>query len=84
MDKSVTRRGHSCWYYREEVGYKAVNDACILESTVYKLVRQHFKGEPFYVDLLEIFQDVRIRYLRRHMFAEPCVDNLSDRDGTAY
>jgi len=58
MDSSVTRRGQLCWYKKPEVGLIAINDAFLLESAIYFLLKKHFKGETYYVDLLELFHDV--------------------------
>jgi hypothetical protein len=59
MDSSITRRGQPCWYRVEGVGFMAVNDALLLEGAIYQMVRTHFKGEPCYLDLLEVFHEVR-------------------------
>jgi farnesyl diphosphate synthase len=59
MDASITRRGQPCWYRVEGVGNIAINDAFMLESAIYQLLRMHFRKEKYYVDLLEIFHDVR-------------------------
>jgi len=58
MDKSITRRGQPCWYRNEKVGEIAINDAFMLEAAIYVLLKKHFKQEPYYVDLLELFHDV--------------------------
>ncbi len=42
MDKSITRRGKPCWYRLPEVQADAVNDALILESFLYFLLRKYF------------------------------------------
>eukprot|EP00118_Oscarella_pearsei_P019819 m.212865 g.212865 ORF g.212865 m.212865 type:complete len:244 (+) comp39778_c0_seq1:345-1076(+) len=55
MDHSKTRRGQPCWFRRDEVGLIAVNDAFLMEGVVYKLLKKHFRAEPYYVDLLELF-----------------------------
>ncbi|KAI8499330.1 hypothetical protein Bbelb_230940 [Branchiostoma belcheri] len=56
MDQSQTRRGQPCWYRVEEVGNMAINDACYIESCIYKLLRRFCRDQPYYVDLLELFQ----------------------------
>ncbi|OAA58954.1 farnesyl pyrophosphate synthetase [Niveomyces insectorum RCEF 264] len=58
MDSSITRRGKPCWYRHEGVGMVAINDAFMLESAIYTLLREHFRGHPAYVDLLELFHEV--------------------------
>lgn len=58
MDASKTRRGQSCWYKLEKVGLVAINDSFLLESMIYKVIKKHFKGKAYYVDLLELFHEV--------------------------
>jgi farnesyl diphosphate synthase len=58
MDKSLTRRGKPCWYKKEGVGLVAVNDALWIEGTMYKILRRHFRTEPYYVDIVELFHEV--------------------------
>jgi len=57
MDSSKTRRGSPCWYLMPNVGMIAINDAFILESSIYVLLRKHFRQEASYVDLLELFHE---------------------------
>ncbi|CAH1785976.1 unnamed protein product [Owenia fusiformis] len=58
MDKSELRRGKPCWYKKESVGMNAVNDAFQLEMCVYDMLKRHFRDQPYYVDLLELFHEV--------------------------
>ncbi len=58
MDSSITRRGKPCWYRHEGVGMIAINDAFLLESAIYQLLKKHFKKHPAYVDMLELFHEV--------------------------
>ncbi|KAI9822547.1 MAG: Farnesyl pyrophosphate synthetase [Pycnora praestabilis] len=58
MDSSKTRRGSPCWYLMPEVGMIAINDAFLLESAIYILLKKHFRQEKCYVDLLELFHEV--------------------------
>ncbi|KAL8924249.1 MAG: hypothetical protein Q9172_002762 [Xanthocarpia lactea] len=55
MDSSQTRRGQPCWYKFPKVGMIAINDAFMLESSIYILLRQHFSSHPSYAGFLEIF-----------------------------
>ncbi|OSD02215.1 farnesyl-diphosphate synthase [Trametes coccinea BRFM310] len=57
MDQSVTRRGQPCWYKVEGVNYIAINDSFMLEGSIYYLLKKHFRSEPYYVHLLELFHD---------------------------
>jgi len=53
MDGSETRRGQPCWFRRPEVGMIAFNDSIVLETCVYSILRQHFRGLACYTGLLE-------------------------------
>ena len=55
MDHSEKRRDQDCWYKVKSVGMIAINDSFLLECAIYKLLKRRFKGQPFYVDLLELF-----------------------------
>src|SRR3569833_2570724 len=46
MDASITRRGKPCWYRQEGVGMVAINDAIMLEISIYTLLRHFFRGGP--------------------------------------
>jgi len=58
MDSSKTRRGSPCWYLMPDVGMIAINDAFMLESAIYILLKKHFRQDKCYVDLLELFHEV--------------------------
>ena len=60
MDQSITRRGQPCWYRVEGVGNIAINDAFLLEGAIYHLLKKHFRSTPYYVDLMELFHEVRL------------------------
>ncbi|XP_044304631.1 farnesyl pyrophosphate synthase [Varanus komodoensis] len=55
MDYSVTRRGQPCWYKKEGIGLDAVNDAFLLEASIYRLLKRYCRGQPYYLNLLELF-----------------------------
>ncbi|PHH68577.1 hypothetical protein CDD83_6042 [Cordyceps sp. RAO-2017] len=61
MDSSVTRRDKPCWYRREGVGMVAINDAFMLEASIYVLLRRHLRPHPAYLDLLELFHECTLR-----------------------
>jgi len=58
MDSSITRRGKPCWYRHEGVGMVAINDAFMLESAIYTLLKTHFRQHKAYVDIFELFHEV--------------------------
>ncbi|KAJ1791427.1 Farnesyl pyrophosphate synthetase [Coemansia sp. RSA 1807] len=57
MDESPTRRGQPAWYRRPDVGILAINDAFILESCIYRLLKRYFRSEPYYIDLVELIHE---------------------------
>ncbi|KAJ0419481.1 isoprenoid synthase domain-containing protein [Aspergillus carlsbadensis] len=61
MDAASTRRGRTCWYLVPDVGMIAVNDAPMLESAIYLLLKKHFRDHPAYVDMMELFHEVSFR-----------------------
>lgn len=58
MDGSITRRGQPCWYRQSGVGMVAINDAFMLESSIYLILKKHFRTHPAYLDLMELFHEV--------------------------
>lgn len=58
MDQSKTRRGQPCWYLVEGVNNIAINDSFMLEGAIYILLKNHFRQDPYYVDLLDLFHEV--------------------------
>jgi farnesyl diphosphate synthase len=59
MDQSFTRRGQPCWFRRPGVGNIAINDSFMLEAAIYHLLKSHFRAEEYYVDVLELFHEVK-------------------------
>lgn len=58
MDESQTRRGQPCWYKRPEVHWIAINDAFLLESFVFTLLKKHFGHEDYYIKLIELLLNI--------------------------
>ncbi|PYI03545.1 ERG20 farnesyl diphosphate synthase [Aspergillus sclerotiicarbonarius CBS 121057] len=61
MDASHTRRGKPCWYRVPTVGMKAVNDAAMLESAIYVLLKKYFKHRSGYVEITELFHETAFK-----------------------
>lgn len=61
MDGSITRRGKPCWYRQDGVGMVAINDAFMLESVIYTLLKKFFRSHPAYIDLVELFHEVTLQ-----------------------
>ncbi|KAI0303649.1 farnesyl diphosphate synthase [Multifurca ochricompacta] len=47
------------WHLEKGVGLKAINDALLLEGAVFQLIREHFRNETYYLDLLELLHETR-------------------------
>lgn len=58
MDSSITRRGQPCWYRQEGVGLIAINDAFLLEGSIYTILKKYFRTHPAYIDIVELFHDI--------------------------
>lgn len=61
MDGSHTRRGQPCWYKLEKVGMIAVNDGILLRNHISRILKNHFRPMPYYVDLLDLFNEVEFQ-----------------------
>eukprot|EP00808_Paulinella_micropora_P010676 g3797.t1 len=63
MDRSITRRGKDCWYRKTEREGMAINDALLLESFVYILLKKHFRTthQSLYLELTDLFREVTHR-----------------------
>ena len=61
MDSSHTRRSQPCWFRFPTVGMIAINDAFMLESAIYVLLKKHFRTHPQYLDLIELFHDITFK-----------------------
>lgn len=58
MDESQTRRGRPCWYKVDDLGDNAFNDAILLESNLYMLLKKYFRNKDYYADLVDVMHDV--------------------------
>ncbi|XP_078437729.1 farnesyl pyrophosphate synthase-like [Wolffia australiana] len=61
MDNSHTRRGQPCWFRQPKVGLIAVNDGIILRSHISRILKKHFRAKPYYVDLIDLFNEVEFQ-----------------------
>lgn len=61
MDGSETRRGNPCWYRRKDIGLMSINDGCLLTSTVFIVLKSHFKDHVAYNDLVEAFRETALQ-----------------------
>nr|ALF46698.1 farnesyl pyrophosphate synthase 1 [Chrysanthemum x morifolium] len=61
MDESHTRRGQPCWFRLPKVGIIAANDGILLRNHVPRILKKHFRGKPYYVDLVDLFNEVEFQ-----------------------
>ncbi|CAH2045986.1 unnamed protein product [Thlaspi arvense] len=61
MDNSVTRRGQPCWFRVPQVGMVAINDGILLRNHIHRILKKHFRGKPYYVDLVDLFNEVELQ-----------------------
>ncbi|KAK4434764.1 Farnesyl pyrophosphate synthase [Sesamum alatum] len=61
MDNSHTRRGQPCWFRVPKVGMIAVNDGIMLRNHIPRILKKHFRQKPYYVDLLDLFNEVEFQ-----------------------
>nr|ADV03080.1 farnesyl diphosphate synthase [Bacopa monnieri] len=61
MDNSHTRRGQPCWFRVPKVGMIAVNDGIILRNHIPRILKKHFRNKPYYVDLVDLFNEVEFQ-----------------------
>ncbi|KAF8391694.1 hypothetical protein HHK36_024003 [Tetracentron sinense] len=61
MDGSHTRRGQPCWFRVPKVGIIAINDGILLRNHIPRMLKKHFREKPYYVDLLDLFNEVEFQ-----------------------
>jgi farnesyl diphosphate synthase len=61
MDNSHTRRGQPCWFRVPKVGMIAANDGVLLRNKIQHILRKHFNGKPYYVELHDLFTEVEFQ-----------------------
>lgn len=44
--------------FQDGIGLDAINDSFLLEGSIYRLLRRHCRGQPYYIHLLELFTEV--------------------------
>ncbi|RAK98472.1 FPP/GGPP synthase family protein [Aspergillus ibericus CBS 121593] len=61
-DHDTVRRGKASWHAVPGVGMKAINDAALLQSIVFYLLRRYLKGTcRWYVQIVELLHEVVFR-----------------------
>ncbi|PLB49091.1 hypothetical protein P170DRAFT_509722 [Aspergillus steynii IBT 23096] len=49
------------WHHRPDVGLTAINDACLLRTSVMILLRKEMREHPAYLTFLDLFREARYR-----------------------
>ncbi|KAG6451965.1 hypothetical protein O3G_MSEX007407 [Manduca sexta] len=57
MDGSSTRRGMPCWYRIPDVGLGAINDAILVNCSIFEVLKMHFGNTIYYPEIVEIFNE---------------------------
>lgn len=55
---SVSHVNHAYFFVKDGIGLDAINDAFLMEGSIYRLLRRHCRDQPYYVHLLELFTEV--------------------------
>nr|AMN82832.1 farnesyl pyrophosphate synthase 3 [Hevea brasiliensis] len=76
MDNSHTRRGRPCWFRLPKVGFIAINDGILLLSQVHRILKMYFREKPYYVHLLDLFNEVEFQSISGEM-----IDLISTHEG---
>ncbi|KAK0600016.1 hypothetical protein LWI29_010739 [Acer saccharum] len=58
------------------IGMVAVNDGIVLRNHIYRILKNHFRGKPYYVDLLDLFNEVEFQTISGQM-----IDLITTLDG---
>lgn len=73
MEGTELRRGVPCWHRRPDVGFDAINDAALIQSAMYTILKRHFNAKPYYKNVLETFNEMLMKcsmghYVQKLMF----------------
>ncbi|KAG2678295.1 hypothetical protein I3760_12G137400 [Carya illinoinensis] len=60
-EDAVKRRGQPCWFKQPKVGLIAANDGTILHNHITRILKKHFREKPYYVDLLDLFNEMEFQ-----------------------
>ncbi|XP_040989971.1 farnesyl pyrophosphate synthase 1-like isoform X1 [Juglans microcarpa x Juglans regia] len=60
-EDAVKRRGQPSWFKQPMVGMIAVNDGSILHNHITRILKKHFREKPYYVDLLDLFNEMEFQ-----------------------
>lgn len=85
MDNSEYRRGKSCWYRQEDIGLTAINDAAMLKSSIFSILKRHFRSHPEYCAFMELLEEAAFRTeLGQLCDTQICTTSVEDMTGELY
>ncbi|RWS09356.1 farnesyl pyrophosphate synthase-like protein [Dinothrombium tinctorium] len=58
MDQSITRRGQLCWYRQDGVGLIAINDALMIETSIYYLLKLYLSEKSLHSKIVDLFLEM--------------------------
>ncbi|XP_061396814.1 farnesyl pyrophosphate synthase-like [Musca vetustissima] len=61
IEGNTWRQGKQCWYSMDNVGIIGLNDAIILENSIYFLINKYFKNSSHYIPLMDIFHEAALK-----------------------
>lgn len=76
VDATQTRRGAPCWYRQPDVGLSGINDAIMIENSLYLILKKYFENHPAYVNITELFHKMALKTAMGH-----CLDTHCHREG---
>ncbi|KAJ3499846.1 hypothetical protein NLG97_g36 [Lecanicillium saksenae] len=66
-DGCDTRTGKPCWFRVDDVGLTAINDASMVKSAIYILLKKYFREHSSYAALVELFHEVAFETQLGHL-----------------
>ncbi|KAL4714999.1 hypothetical protein ACJJTC_003150 [Scirpophaga incertulas] len=61
MEGSEMRRGAPCWHRRPDVGLSGVNDAVLVQSAMFSILKKYFSNKTYYKNVLETFNEMLLK-----------------------
>jgi len=61
MDQGKMRRGRPCWYTQPEIGMSAINDTCMLDSGIARIIHEAIPQHPNKWAILESISEAKFK-----------------------
>ncbi|KAL3267276.1 hypothetical protein HHI36_011407 [Cryptolaemus montrouzieri] len=61
VDNSETRRGKLSWFKFKDVGLNAINDATIIQMSLFEIINKYFSEHKYYKELVNVFLKVNLK-----------------------